>query len=739
MTDSQEGGSLNKQQDRPYKSRRSKYIPRAWIANGAKLSVLVRTSASTAAPERFDVFICLDRNLMDGADATNHEKRNNLEPSQVQKGSNRNNSNISLEEKIIRLQEGLKRASESRIDSQQAKQDGQSHLNNRGGRLTFASSVLYSIELSSERVVETDTFDLHSSNSNDLSLSSQLGALRKLLKVRSGVSRRTSQAPNSASVFPLELPRPSRLRYLLYVYFREMGSYFPFLDQHDIEIRALKAAEVLGYTEYDIIIDVDTSYCTIIALLCNIIAIGECMDPEDNNSEDSRPGWTMYVRGRKLLQHCLSLKIVNLDLVRYHTLSALYMINAELLQSASHALATAIQLAMIIRLNNQALWGDCPPEDQESRKRLWWTIYFLDRRISQRSGTPYLIRDSEVAVEEFGSKLRVLDGNLEATNYLSDSIYVNNYFQALINFSRVWSHTWDTFYAALAPKRGDWQEVEITDARILLVRRQFPPELTWDTRQAASYVSKGEPEPHIRRRLSMFIRINLLRMIIRQNPIVSCEGDEETRQLCSSIAKDCIDAIGAFADACPRIRSCGYFITTALVECIYHLVHILQDSSLKFDRTATLDSFCNAYQLLTNFAQTWSTAKRALDALSAVIFSITNASSIFNTISDSQDEQGDRIGEILENRGINSEDQDDLMLSVEVPAQTFQLIENSSSARTPISMHTPQLPAISHQVMQQEGRHRLQAQNSTESDFMRDLANNYGELEFSCSQRLSLN
>jgi hypothetical protein len=121
-------------------------------------------------------------------------------------------------------------------------------------------------------------------------------------------------------------------------------------------------------------------------------------------------------------------------------------------------------------------------------------------------------------------------------------------------------------------------------------------------------------------------------MIIRQNPLLSCDGDEESRHICSHIARNSIDAIAAFAAAYPRCRSSGYFLSTALVECIYHLVYILQDSALQIDRPAVLDSFQKAYQLLSDFASTWITAKRALHALSAAIFSGGDVTALYKAI-----------------------------------------------------------------------------------------------------------
>jgi hypothetical protein len=226
-------------------------------------------------------------------------------------------------------------------------------------RVTFSSSVQYSIDVSQGLAEETDTFNFNVTRSRNLSLSSQLSALQELLSPRS--ASKSSCRPNKGNgrLCPLELPKPSRLRHLLNVYFREMDSFFPLLDKDDTEKRIFKALDVLGYSDYELIVDVDAQNYAIMALLCNMLVMGECMDPDEVDAEDSRPGWPIYVRGRKLLQQCSTLKEVDLDLVRYHTLSALYMMHCELLQSASHAISTAVQIAMIGRLNDQGSWGEC--------------------------------------------------------------------------------------------------------------------------------------------------------------------------------------------------------------------------------------------------------------------------------------------------------------------------------------------------------------------------------------------
>lgn len=356
---------------------------------------------------------------------------------------------------------------------------------------------------------ETDLFEWDVTCPRNLSLASQLASLREIVRVRpSSPQPPLAGVPPLDGFFPLELPRPQRLRHLLYVYFRDLHSFFPFLNQDEVGGRIFRALHQLGYSEHVHIIDVDVEHHTVLALLCSMLGMGECLDSEET-SEETRPGWTIFMRGRKLLQHCSSVRWRNLDLISYHTLSAAYLLHSELIRPAAQAIMTAVQMAMFAHLNDQSAWAHCSPEEVSARKRLWWTIYFLDRRISQRSGTAYLIRDHDVAVDEFQSRRQLVANDHQASGKTSsgpDSSSDGDYVQVLINLGRVWGHIWDSFFAARAASRGDWEEIELADARILLIRRQLPPELRWNTDElVTSYLVHGETEPQIRRRLAIFI------------------------------------------------------------------------------------------------------------------------------------------------------------------------------------------------------------------------------------------
>lgn len=340
---------------------------------------------------------------------------------------------------------------------------------------------------------ETDAYDVQEAGHRSVSISSQLPSIRELVHPNSkGQSSPTSiRSGLQDGAFAVELPRPTRLNVLLDVYFRDLDSFFPFIERDGTQARIQATLRRLGHADNQHIIDVKSADCSTIALLCNMLAVAECFCVSRSPSHEIRPGWSLFLRGRKLIQHCSSMKHIDIHLIQYHALSSEYLMQSELLHDASQAICTAAQLAMRARLNEERAWEVSSERDMRNRKGLWWTIYFLDRKISQRTGSPYLIRDTEVAVSDFS---------------LSSTTGTDRYMQALVDLGRLWSLIWDTFFAATAPKPIDWKEVEVMDTRILVVQQDLPSGLAWETDLLHRvYLAEREPEPLIRRRLAIFI------------------------------------------------------------------------------------------------------------------------------------------------------------------------------------------------------------------------------------------
>lgn len=157
---------------------------------------------------------------------------------------------------------------------------------------------------------DTDAYDVLATRPRSISLSSQLQSLRDLVCTDLKQQQQQQQQPPVMSVrdhshalpisfrraLAVELPRPARLKTLLNVYFRDVDSYFPFIERERTEAHILQALTRIGYAEHQHIVDVDFHSHSTIALLCNMNAVAECFcASSDRRTEDARPGWTIFV------------------------------------------------------------------------------------------------------------------------------------------------------------------------------------------------------------------------------------------------------------------------------------------------------------------------------------------------------------------------------------------------------------------------------------------------------------
>ncbi|KAF5710205.1 hypothetical protein FMUND_9627 [Fusarium mundagurra] len=475
---------------------------------------------------------------------------------------------------------------------------------------TFSTPVECSVTLPDEDD-DGDQFALPPTAHDDLTLSSQVAAMRAFLSRPPSPKPVGGKQTATAQVL-VEFPKTSTLHHLLDVYFRDMNSYFPFLDRQDTELRIYGVVGRIGHTSYDRSIAVTKEDLSVIALTYIMMALADCVDPGEGASDgDTKPGWERYLQSCRALQHFSHSKTLNLDVVRAQCLVAAYLMHVEVLRAASQAISIAWQQAISIRLNNKETWPDGDAQGTLQRQQLWWTMYFLDRQISRRSGIAYHIRDTEFDVDDFTVQAE--------NNVIPQTDISRSYLQVLVNLAKLWGRVWDTFFAVGATNKGDWMEVELMDARILNTRRGLPRTLTWDANEIANYAAADEDEPQIRRRLQLFTRLELLRMLIKQNPVRQSAFNPETAHFCARLSREVIRSHHVYFSQYPEPRASAYFATSSIVECIYHLAPVIHRSIDTNERSACVSAFNQAHGILVILSVYSNVAKKALRALNGVI------------------------------------------------------------------------------------------------------------------------
>lgn len=345
----------------------------------------------------------------------------------------------------------------------------------------------------------TDTFVPGTRNNEILSDSSKIEALQRL-HIKKGVSSAFFVQPiENDSEFAVQLPKPSVLWCRVNDFFREFPCYFPFLKETKVRRHITLMLESVGFTKENLRVSIRAQDCKIMAILLNIIAYGEAVmgaPPKEGfnyfDSFDSLPGSESYCLGLDIMEHFARLHDQDIDTVTYHALSASFFFAIENLRMALSSATTSFHIARSIKLNDESGWPQDLDNEIVCRQSLWWTLYFLDKRISQKIGITYSVRENECRVREF-----LDDATMDPQGH-------HHMLQTMITFSHLWAKIWDGFFAPTSqtPNRGE--ELEVLDTRILVASRRLPSSLRWNTDELGTYALE-ENERQIRRRLLVYL------------------------------------------------------------------------------------------------------------------------------------------------------------------------------------------------------------------------------------------
>ena len=108
-------------------------------------------------------------------------------------------------------------------------------------------------------------------------------------------------------------------------------------------------------------------------------------------------------------------------------------------------------------------------------------------------------------------------------------------------------------------------------------------------------------------------------MLIRQNPVRQVAFSPETAHLCAGLARQIIEAHDLFISRYPEDRATGYFTTSSIVECIYHLALVLHHCKDEQERAVCASAFRVAHGILVKISSYNEVANKALKALTGVI------------------------------------------------------------------------------------------------------------------------
>ncbi|KIV90143.1 hypothetical protein PV10_07483 [Exophiala mesophila] len=411
--------------------------------------------------------------------------------------------------------------------------------------------------------------------------------------------------------YSLRLPPPLAATKLIDYYFQEVNPLFPILDQ---TLTSSRIEELLGEVVdqgTSQIIQVSLISSSLSILLCSILALAEQLSKISETSDGTKSGWEMYLQAEALCLHFGHDEEALLDIIKYHTLSARFLLSENSFHKAAKHASTAIRLAYDLQLNIQDSWPDCSSLEFSNRKRVWWALYVLDQQVSRRSGRPYLISEREVSV----GKLHHGDAHetgrsRDATN---DDQGNTSFLQALVDLSMIYRQIWDNFCSATASERSVRSNTAVFDQQLLRLQSRLRPKLQRDPPS----MCQAEKVTRINtlRQFVLAEEINLLRLWIRRSPSMS-NMDYDSLLVSISLIERNIRDLVTLADGDLQYSLIGFYLSSPLAENVGQLLDICDQSS-SYQSSETLRILEVGCQLLLTLSRSSPHASRAIRDLQA--------------------------------------------------------------------------------------------------------------------------
>lgn len=469
---------------------------------------------------------------------------------------------------------------------------------------------------------KTDTFLPETKWPSGFAVASQICTLRSSVGADPILS--TVISPQTCNIV---LPSSAELTNAIRIGLFELNCYFPSLHTRRV-IEAISAAlKEMGYRSLDQSLAVTASHHLLTSVLLILIAYGQLLDPQaspDSGTSESWPGSQYYWQSRKLIQHFEGYSKPQATCVIYYAISAAYLLSSERLQASSTHLLHGLHSAISIGLARGRL-STAPSEDLADPLALWVMLDFLDKRITQKCGIPYFLRNN----------IENLEIEKEPSAQIDDSS--KEYLKTMVAYNKLWASIWDGFLAPNAPMAGDWVEIQVLDARVLALKEQIPRELSWGAELIGDAIANGVTDTQMRRRLTIFLaslrepyssmllltrelqRYQSLRLNMRHRTLEPQELNVQRVESCLVIVAETLNALDQYLENWGVKQNSGYIITSALVEAIYYITLGYREGIPVMNSRTLSATLAQAGNMLKTLSNTIMSAARAFEALRCVL------------------------------------------------------------------------------------------------------------------------
>ncbi|KAB8239224.1 transcription factor domain-containing protein [Aspergillus alliaceus] len=308
-------------------------------------------------------------------------------------------------------------------------------------------------------------------------------------------------------------------------------------------------------------------YRIMIAQVWVCIALGRCTESPRVSSEQGKhsSGWSLFEAATDLigdLVGCFRACSRPIVVLQTYALMVVYLFRLDANERAEKFLALAISHAHHVGFHRSKVVGRMSVFEDELVRRLWWSLYALDRRLAIETGHPFLIQDVNVDTpyprnldddwltrhKEDSRTTAELKTDIDAGLSRNPTTPIP-YLYATIHYSRVVGKIWEAIYGAnMTDVIPSSNVLEYLDQLISRVQKEIrvefsdnhpsePPNLEWSN--PLRWKTKQQMLMRIRwRSLRLLIRKPILQQ--RASPQEPIADILETEVTCIRIASNII-------------------------------------------------------------------------------------------------------------------------------------------------------------------------------------------------------
>ncbi|KLO96786.1 Uncharacterized protein LW93_10166 [Fusarium fujikuroi] len=328
-------------------------------------------------------------------------------------------------------------------------------------------------------------------------------ATRRLLASDpNGDSPLLSRPSRQLSPTSVQLPEGQYMRCLFDVCRSRLAMYLPKVEYNEINSKTIQPV-LSKEVDANSLLTESRDYL-LYSQLYVTMSLGRCLQTRENPGRDISEAASFYYQSMALINDVPSIPAHWVGMSKFHFFRAIYLMQADDLQAAVQAISASLQYAWQSKLNDQSAWPSCNPRESLSRKRLWWAIYCMERRLCQKIGKPSGICDKEVAVDDLVSKEQLMacqDLDVLPEQVNQDDLHL----QILVDISRLWIKVWDKFFRAGRHTSNKDEEVDMMSLRISHLHRNVPAMFQWSNSTLESVVEGSELDLQTSKRLVIHV------------------------------------------------------------------------------------------------------------------------------------------------------------------------------------------------------------------------------------------